>query len=86
MTTEELLCAVKGRVILEAVTTHHEGRGERSVDKWRMSDLSCGKNIIEKLKRSPSINHEKVLSSNSEIIEPENGFTVVRSFVARDKE
>jgi len=81
MTTEELLCAVTGNVILEVSTSHHEGRGEYSTDKWTMSTIHGGKKIIEILKRSPTIDYDKVLSSNCEVGEPRDGFTVVRSLV-----
>ena len=81
MTTEELLCAVTGNVVLEVSTSHHEGRGEYSADKWTMSTIYGGKKIIEILKRSPTVDCDKVLSSNCEVAEPKDGFTVVRSLV-----
>lgn len=81
MTTEDLLCVVNGNVVLEVATSHHEGRGEYSADKWTMSTIHGGKKIIETLKRSPTIDYGKVLSSNCEVGEPRDGFTVVRSLV-----
>lgn len=81
MTTEELLCAVKGNVVLEVLTSHHEGGGELGIDKWTMSTIYGGKKIIEILKRSPTVDCGKVLSSDCEVAEPRDGFTVVRSLV-----